>query len=128
QNPLSQWSVGRDGGGERHGVELRVRQQLVELGGEVSSGMQALPLAPAGLVGVTAPDQLAPLERAQVAGQVGPPVAEADYSHTDRHGGGSVEARAGEVAPSVRVGFRPCKRSSSRPVAEAHRVQEAANA
>jgi hypothetical protein len=77
QHPYGELGVARDWSSEHHGVECRVLQQLIEIGGCARSGkLRGHPLA-RGRRRVATPRELASGECGEVAGQVGPPVAKA---------------------------------------------------
>ena len=81
---LGDRGVGRDRGGDCHRVQVRVGEDLLDVGGEPGLGVDPLPLLAHGLVGVAEPGQLAALDRVEVAGQVRAPVADADLPDANR--------------------------------------------
>src|SRR5215210_2606924 len=85
QHLLGQRGVGRHGGGEHDGVELRVAEQVAEVGREARAREAAGHALARRLGGVAAPGQLAAGQAGEVARQVGAPVAQPGDPHSDRH-------------------------------------------
>ena len=83
QHALRQRPVGRDRRGQHDRVELRVAQEVVELGREAGAREGRRPALARRLRAVAAPRELAAGDRGEVAREVGPPVAEADDTDSD---------------------------------------------
>ncbi len=108
--------VGGHRGGDHHGVELGIVQQVVERRGGARAREARRHAVEHLLVAVTDPAQLGVGQTVEVAGQVRPPVAEPD--HADLHRAAHVGTRPPQAATTAST----CSSPSSVPIGRARVV------